>query len=77
MFSNARRSFKSSGRAIAYREAEDIRAYVNSVLASSNGSSGPPEEKHLREWVAWARLQADEIDPIKGQRFLDTLMAVD
>ncbi|HZP88572.1 MAG TPA: hypothetical protein VFB54_17305 [Burkholderiales bacterium] len=56
-------------QAKAYRQANDIRAYVDTVLqAAGTDSAG-----QLQEWVSWARERADEVDPVRNGRFLAAL----
>lgn len=52
----------------AYRQACDIRGYVNQVLASVPFESAADREK-AEAWAEWARGQADFLDPIISGRF--------
>jgi hypothetical protein len=55
----------------ALREAEDIRAYVASVMKSNEGSAAPVSDQELRTWADWALAQANRIDPVLSRRFLE------
>lgn len=61
------------GEALALRQATDIRAYVQAVLAASTSSSNPVPEEQVHAWATWARGEADRIDPIKSGRFLSQM----
>jgi hypothetical protein len=58
------------GEAVAFRQATDIRAYVELVRQASQTSSEPVDGQELELWAAWAIAQADRIDPVRSRRFL-------
>lgn len=61
------------GEAAALRQATDIRAYVETVLAKAPHQHEPEKLDRLRAWASWALAEADRIDPIKSERFLQQL----
>jgi len=56
--------------AAAYRLAKDLREYVAEVLSANESDEHPVSDKDLQAWAAWAREQADSIDPVKSRAFL-------
>lgn len=56
--------------AAAYRLAKDLREYVAEVLSANEGDDHPVPDKDLQAWAAWAREQADSIDPVRSKAFL-------
>lgn len=56
--------------ATAYRLAKDLREYVAEVLSANESDEQPVSTKDLQAWAAWAREQADSIDPVKSRAFL-------
>lgn len=59
------------GEAMALRQATDIRAYVDAVMARVQREDDDPVKlERLRAWASWALAEADRIDPIKSERFL-------
>lgn len=59
------------GEAVAFRQAADISAYVQSVRAANASSAEPVSTTELDAWAAWATAQADRIDPVLSRRFLE------
>lgn len=59
------------GEAAAFRQAADIRAYVQSVRAANAAAAEPVSDTELDAWAAWATAQADRIDPVLSRRFLE------
>jgi hypothetical protein len=57
------------GEAAAFRQANDIRAYVETVR-SANATAAPVSPKEFDAWATWALAQADRIDPVRSKRFL-------
>jgi hypothetical protein len=53
----------------AFKQANEIRAYVETVRASILAFQGPIEDTALDSWCAWANAEADRLDPIKSRRF--------
>jgi hypothetical protein len=51
----------------AWREAADIRAYVEAVSKAANA----PETTEA--WARWALLEAERVDPIVSGRALQTI----
>jgi len=51
-------------QAKAFDQANQIRAYVESVLSRAAGISTP--QSNLKRWAAWARQEADRIDPTRN-----------
>lgn len=58
------------GEAAAFRQANDIRAYVQSVQTLNTSASNPVPDMTLAGWAAWALAQADRIDPVLSRAFL-------
>jgi len=58
------------GEAVAFRQASDIRAYVNLVREASCTSPDPASRQELEARASWALAQADRIDPVRSKRFL-------
>lgn len=61
------------GEAAALHQATDIRAYVETVLAKVSHQDAPEKSDRLRAWASWALAEADRIDPIKSEQFLQQL----
>lgn len=60
--------------ASAYRQACDIRDYVDRVLETTGVTSTPEEQAQIMLWAKWARAQADDLDPIVlGQYKIDCI----
>lgn len=53
----------------AFKQANEIRAYVETVRASILAFQGPIEDTGLDSWCAWANAEADRLDPTKSRRF--------
>ena len=51
------------------RQACDIRMYIDQVLAAVEKSSLPKSQEELMSWAQWARVQADDLDPIVSGSF--------
>jgi hypothetical protein len=56
--------------AAAYRQAEDIRQYVERVLSTVSDQAVGTAQEAVETWAAWARVQANALDPVKSGRFL-------
>ncbi|MDX1245413.1 hypothetical protein GOL91_03595 [Sinorhizobium medicae] len=54
----------------AFRQAADIRAYIESVRQASAGAQDSISADELEDWASWALAQADRIDPVLSKRFL-------
>lgn len=52
------------------RQANDIRAYVDSVRSANATSDDPACEIELEAWASWALAQADRTDPVRSRKFL-------
>src|SRR3546814_3889414 len=50
------------------RQANDIRAYVDSVRSANATSDDPACEIELEAWASWALAQADRTDPVRSRR---------
>jgi hypothetical protein len=48
----------------ARQQAQQIRAYVDEVLASSHAVASRAFEGDLDAWAGWARIVADQVDPL-------------
>ncbi|MCB1650695.1 MAG: hypothetical protein KDI46_01450 [Alphaproteobacteria bacterium] len=57
------------GQAQAYRQACDIRAFIETVNAACKGGDLSVSDNDLRDWTAWANDQADSLDPVSSGRF--------
>jgi len=57
--------------AMSLRLAEDIRSYVAVVKARSAESLASVPEERIADWSRWALEQADRIDPVHTQAFLE------
>jgi hypothetical protein len=55
--------------ATAFRQANDIRAYVDTIRGA-HASADPASQQELNAWVSWALAQADRIDPVRSGKFL-------
>jgi len=51
-------------QAKAFDQANRIRAFIEEAL--SRAGDGPISESELQQWAAWARQEADRIDPTVG-----------
>lgn len=58
------------GEAAAFRQASDIRAYVETVRKANVASDNPVSADDFETWASWARVQADRIDPVLSRAFL-------
>ena len=58
------------GEAAAFRQAAEIRAYVEDVRRANSASSEPVAEEELEAWCAWALAEANRIDPVLSRQFL-------
>lgn len=58
------------GEAAAFRQAADIRSYVDLVRTTNRATQDPIDEQQLETWASWALEQADRIDPVRSRRFL-------
>jgi hypothetical protein len=56
--------------ATAFRQANDIRAYVGRIREAYAASADPTSQQELNAWVSWALAQADRIDPVRSGKFL-------
>jgi len=56
--------------AASLRRAADIRAYVDAVEHAIERESVGASREEIAHWAAWARAQADSIDPVKSGRLL-------
>lgn len=54
----------------AFRQAVDIRAYIESVRQASASAQHSILADELEDWGSWASAQADRIDPVLSKRFL-------
>jgi hypothetical protein len=52
------------GLVSARQQAQQIRAYVDDVLASSNAVAGRAFDGERDAWASWARSVADQLDPL-------------
>lgn len=53
----------------AFRQANEIRAYVETVKQANNNADDPVPQGEFEEWAQWAIAQADRIDPVKSEQF--------
>jgi len=56
--------------AASLRRADDIRVYVDAVERAIQREGIVASHEEIAHWAAWARTQADTIDPLKNGRFL-------
>lgn len=56
--------------AMSLRLAEDIRSYVAAINTRNTESLDPVSEERMADWSRWALEQADRIDPVRTQAFL-------
>ena len=56
--------------AMTLRLANDIRTYVEAVVASNVVLPDPVPEPEVNAWAAWALEEANRIDPIRSRAFL-------
>ncbi len=61
------------GEASAFRQAADIRTYVETVLTANAAASNPLPPERIETWAKWALLEADRVDPIRSGRFLESV----
>jgi len=59
--------------AAAFRQAQDIRAYVDAARTSNEGTVDPVPKDQFEEWARWANGNADRIDPVLSRAFLGDL----
>jgi hypothetical protein len=67
---------KLLGQAAAFEQARTIRQYVESIRGAMAESLEVPAER-LDAWTAWAKAEADRIDPSLNGRFLECLDAME
>ncbi len=56
-------------QADAFRKANEIRAYVESVRQTNSSAPDPMPQQELHEWADWALAQADRIDPVQSGKY--------
>lgn len=56
-------------QANSFRQANEIRAYVEMVKQAYDMVENPMSRQEFGEWVQWALAQADRIDPVKSGQF--------
>lgn len=61
------------GEASAFRQAQDIRAYVAAVKASNEQAGDPASKDQFEHWERWANDNADRIDPVLSRAFIRNL----
>lgn len=49
-----------------WRQASEIRAYVEAVLMQSQKSTSRQDDLHLKDWASWAWEEANKIDPLSS-----------
>lgn len=59
-------------QAKSLRRAKDIREYVDAALLRI--SEVKSSDAETREWAAWARREADRIDPVKNGSLTDSIL---
>jgi hypothetical protein len=59
--------------AASLRRATDIRAYVEAVKTTVASESASVSPDAIERWSKWALVQADRIDPVKTERFLEAI----
>lgn len=52
------------GQVRARQKAQQIRAYVDEVIASRDAAEGRAFEGERDAWARWARTVADQLDPL-------------
>ena len=57
----------------AYRHAADIRAYVSEVMTEFEKGTGSLSQTELEDWSKWALDQAARIDPVRSERFIESM----
>lgn len=57
----------------AYRQAQDIRAFVSNVLSQHENGQLPATDNDIQAWRAWALAQAERVDPIRSGRFIASI----
>lgn len=62
------------GEAAVFRQANDIRAYVDSVRQANAVSRKPVSEEEVDASAQWALAQADRIDPVLSKAFLNPMV---
>ena len=61
------------GEAAAFRQAQDIRGYVDAARNSNVGAVVPVPKDQFEEWARWANENADRIDPVLSRAFDEDL----
>lgn len=57
------------GQANSFRQANEIRSYVEVARKANSTSGNPLCEQEFESWAEWALEQADRIDPVKSGQF--------
>lgn len=57
------------GEAAAFKQANDIRAYLEDVRRANIANDDPVSQEYLDTWALWALAQADRIDPVRSKKF--------
>jgi hypothetical protein len=63
------------GEASAFRQAADIRAFVESVRTANTSAIDPLPQDKVEAWAIWAMNEADRIDPVRSGRILSGLLS--
>lgn len=63
--------------AAAFRQAQDIKAFIADVSARYRKGEVPVSEEGLARWEAWALAQAERIDPIHSGTFISSIEDVE
>ncbi|WP_274627571.1 SH3 domain-containing protein [Arvimicrobium flavum] len=58
------------GEASTFRQAQDIRAYVEAARRASADTADPVPQTKFEAWAQWAHENADRIDPVLSRAFL-------
>lgn len=56
-------------QANSFRQANEIRAYVEMVKQADDMTENPMSRQEFEEWAQWALAQADRIDPVKSGQY--------
>lgn len=56
--------------ATALQQAHTIRRYVKEVEKRADGDADVSSQAPIKQWAAWARAQADRIDPVISDKYL-------
>ncbi len=56
-------------QANSFRQANEIRAYVEMVKQADDMAENPISRQEFEEWTQWALAQADRIDPVKSGQY--------